>query len=198
VVSADGGRCSLLIADVAGKGVAASLLAASVEALAAGALEDGLPPAEACARVSRLLYQRTPGEKYATALLVAIAAGSGRLDYANAGHNPGLVVRRGGEVERLGPTGVPLGLLPGAAYRSADLELAPGDTAVLYTDGITEAVDEEDEELGLERLEALCRERRGEDLPALAAAIEAAVVAFSGDGPRGDDQTLLLLRREPG
>jgi serine phosphatase RsbU (regulator of sigma subunit) len=196
VTPAAGGRCSLLIADVAGKGVAASLLAASVEALAAGALEDGLPPAEACARVSRLLYQRTPGEKYATALLVAIAAHDGRLEYANAGHNPGLLVRAGGEVERLGPTGVPLGLLPVAAYRGAHLELAAGDTVVLYTDGITEAVNEEEEELGLDRLTTLCRERRGDDLPALAAAIERAVLDFSGDGPRGDDQTLLLLRRE--
>jgi phosphoserine phosphatase RsbU/P len=198
VPRADGTGCSLMIADVAGKGVAASLLAASVEALAAGALEDGLPPAEACARVSRLLYQRTPHEKYATALLVAIVTNSGRLDYANAGHNPGLLVRAGGEVERLGPTGVPLGLLPTAAYRGATLQLAAGDTAVLYTDGITEATDAADEELGLDRLVAVCRHHRAAPLEALAQAIHAAVAEFAGDRPRGDDQTLLLLRREPG
>jgi sigma-B regulation protein RsbU (phosphoserine phosphatase) len=167
-----------------------------VEALAAGALEDGLPPAEACARVSRLLYQRTPPEKYATALLVAIEEGSGRLDYANAGHNPGLLVRHGGEVAQLGPTGVPLGLLPGAPYRGAAVELEPGDTVVLYTDGITEATNDEDEELGLERLAALCREHRADRLEVLAVAIAEAVAAFAGDRPRGDDQTLLLVRRE--
>ena len=69
VLRRDGGECVLLLADVAGKGVAASLLAASVEALAAGPLEEGRPPAEVCARVSRLLYQRTPAEKYATAIV---------------------------------------------------------------------------------------------------------------------------------
>ncbi|HEV8628689.1 MAG TPA: SpoIIE family protein phosphatase, partial [Thermoanaerobaculia bacterium] len=134
----DGSECVLLVADVAGKGVAASLLAAAVEALAAGPLEDGMAPADVCARVSRLLYQRTPHEKYATAFLAAIEAQSGLVDYANAGHNPGLVVRAGGEVEKLGSTGVPLGLLPGVSYRAASLTLAPGDTLIIYTDGITE------------------------------------------------------------
>jgi serine phosphatase RsbU (regulator of sigma subunit) len=191
----DGGECVLLLADVAGKGVAASLLAASVEALSAAPIEEGQPPAEICARVSRLLYQRTPGEKYATAFLATLDAASGRVGYSNAGHNPGLLVRAGGEVERLGPTGVPLGLLPGMSYRAAAVELAPGDTLVLYTDGYTEAANEADEELGLERLVATCREHRSASPSELADAIERAVAAFVGSRPPGDDRTLLLARR---
>ena len=193
-----GTACAVMIADVAGKGVAASLLAASVEALAAGALEDGLPPPEACARISRLLYQRTPQEKYATAFLATVEAGGGRVEYANAGHNAGLLVRSGGEVERLGPTGVPLGALPNVTYRGAAVELGPGDTLVLYTDGITEATNAADEELGIERLADLCRERRGDSVEGLATAIGEAVAAFAGGRQRGDDQTLLLLRRQAG
>jgi len=196
VLRRDGAECVLLLADVAGKGMAASLLAASVEALSAGPLEEGLAPAEVCARVSRLLFLRTPPEKYATAVIAAIDAMSGRVDYANAGHNPALVVRAGGEVETLGPTGVPLGLLPGMSYRAASVELGPGDSLVLYTDGITEAADEDDEELGLERLVETCREHRAASPAALADAIERAVASFVGDRPPGDDRTLLIARRD--
>ena len=198
VLQREGTACAVMIADVAGKGVAASLLAASVEALAAGALEDGLPPPEACARVSRLLYQRTPQEKYATAFLAVLEAGGGRVEYANAGHNAGLLVRAGGEVERLGPTGVPLGALPSVSYRGASVEMADGDTLVLYTDGITEAANADDEELGIDRLAALCCERRADTVGELARAIGEAVAAFAGGRPRGDDQTLVLLRRSVG
>lgn len=198
VVRRDGAEGVLLVADVAGKGVAASLLAASVEALAAGPLEEGLPPAEVCARVSRLLYQRTPREKYATAFVVSLDAASGQLDYANAGHNPGLVVREAGGVERLGPTGVPLGLFPATTYQAAGIELAPGDTLVLYTDGITEAAREDDEELGLDRLIAVCREHLRAAPSALADAIDRAVAEFVGARPPGDDRTLLIARRTSG
>jgi serine phosphatase RsbU (regulator of sigma subunit) len=192
----DGSECALLVADVAGKGVAASLLAASVEALSASPLEQGLRPHEVFDTVSRLLYARTPQEKYATAFLVAIDR-SGRVDYANAGHNPALVVRASGEVEKLGPTGVPLGVLPGVTYRAAAVELAPGDTLVLYTDGITEACREDDEELGLQRLAAVCTQHREGSAAAMARAIDDTVLAWVGSHPPGDDRTLLLARRLP-
>src|ERR1044072_1125444 len=195
VLRRDGAECVLLLADVAGQGVAASLLAASVEALSPGPLEQGQPPAELCARVSRLLFQRTPAEKYATAIVVALDAESGSGEYANAGHNLWLGVRAGGDVETLGPTGVPLGLLPNVSYRAATVQLWPGDSLVLYTDGITEAVDEDDEELGLERLVALCRAHRADAPAMLADAIERAVAEFVGTRPPHDDCTLLIARR---
>ena len=195
VLRRDGGECVLLLADVAGKGMAASLLAASVEALSAAPLEQGQPPAEVCARVSRLLFQRTPPEKYATAIVVAIDAESGTFEYANAGHNPALVVRAGGEVEKLGPTGVPLGLLRDMPYRAATVQLAPGDTLVLYTDGITEAANEADEELGLDRLMDVCREHRFDAPVELADTIERTVAEFVGSRPPADDCTLLIARR---
>jgi len=198
VLRRDGAECVLLLADVAGKGVAASLLAASVEALSAGPLEQGLPPAEVCSRVSRLLYQRTPAEKYATAVIASIDAASGSVEYANAGHNPGLVVRADGAVETLGPTGVPLGLLPNMPYRAATVTLQPGDSLVLYTDGITEACNDDDEELGLERLVATCREHRQALAAELADAIDGAVAAFVAGRPPGDDRTLLIARRIAG
>jgi phosphoserine phosphatase RsbU/P len=188
-------ECVLMVADVSGKGMAASLLTASLEAFAAGPIEDGLPPDEICAKLSRLLYRRTPPEKYATAVVAALALDSGVLRYANAGHNPPLVVRAGGAVEELGATGVPIALLPAAGYQAAEVQLAPGDFLVLYTDGIVEAADPEGEEYGTERLADLCRRHRQASCADLAAALDADLEAFARGVPFADDRTLVMARR---
>jgi serine phosphatase RsbU (regulator of sigma subunit) len=185
----------LMIADVSGKGMAASLLTASLQAFSAGPIEDGLPPDEICVRLSRLLYRRTPPEKFATAFLAVLETATGLLRYTNAGHNPSVIVRAGGEVEALGTTGVPLGLLPGARYRAAETTLAPGDLLVLYTDGIAEAADPDDEEYGLERIQKVCARHRKEPCPALAAALEEDLETFARGVPFADDRTLVLARR---
>ncbi|HSS48445.1 MAG TPA: PP2C family protein-serine/threonine phosphatase, partial [Thermoanaerobaculia bacterium] len=175
--------------------MAASLLTASLQAFSAGPIEDGLPPEEICVRLSRLLYRRTPPEKFATAFLAVLETASGLLRYTNAGHNPSLIVRAGGEVEALGTTGVPLGLLPGARYQAAETTLAPGDLLVLYTDGIAEAADPDDEEYGLERIQKVCAHHRKEPCPALAAALEQDLETFARGVPFADDRTLVLARR---
>ncbi len=184
-----------MVADVSGKGIAASLLTASLEALAAGPIEDGLPPDEVCERVSRRLFQRTPPEKYATAFVASVEGSSGVMRYANAGHNPALLVRASGETQWLGATGVPLGLLSQACYEPAAVQLAPGDLVVLYTDGITEAMNPAEEEYGGARLEAVCRRHRGAALPDLQAAVERDLDAFAAGVPYADDRTIVMLRR---
>ena len=191
----DGRECVLMIADVSGKGIAASLLTASLEALAAVPIEDGLPPEGICQRLSRLLYRRTPPEKYATAFLAILEPASGTLRYTNAGHNPGLIVRATGEAETLGPTGTPIGLLPEAAYLAAETRLAAGDTLILYTDGITEPTDPDDEEYGLERLTEVCLRHRRARLSELAAAIANDLEDFVRGEPFPDDRTLVMTRR---
>lgn len=197
VPRAGGEGAVLMVADVSGKGIAASLLTASLEALAAGPIEEDLPPEEICGRVSRRLFQRTPPEKYATAFVAALDGATGVLRYANAGHNAALLVRASGETRWLGSTGVPLGLLPQASYRSAEVTLGPGDLVVLYTDGITEASNPAEEEYGGERLAAVCRRNRGAPLSELQAAIERDLDAFVSGVPYADDRTILMLRRRP-
>jgi sigma-B regulation protein RsbU (phosphoserine phosphatase) len=192
------GELVAMVADVAGKGIAAALLTASLEALAAGPIESGLGPEEVFARVSRLLHRRTPAAKYATALLARVELASGRLRLANAGHNPALVVRADGAVEELGATGRPLGLLADSTYQARTLALGPGDLLVAYSDGYVEAAEPAGAEFGLERLAALCRERRATPLAELARAIERALAAFVGGAPDADDRTLVLIRREEG
>lgn len=196
----DGQReCVFILADVAGKGMAASLLTVSLQALSTGPLEDGLPPDEVCARLSRLLYRRTPPEKYATAFLGILEPETGRLHYTNAGHNPPLVARTDGSVEELPATGVPLGLLPQAPYRAALTVLGPGDLLVLYTDGLVEACDAGGDEYGLERLKEAClRHREMGRLGDLADALEQDLEKFAQGVPFADDRTIVLARRTGG
>jgi phosphoserine phosphatase RsbU/P len=197
VERAGGAEYVLLVADISGKGMAASLLTASLEALVASLIEEGLPPDELCTRLSRLLHRRTPPERYATAFIAVLAPASGRLLWANAGHNPPLLLRAEGAAERLGSTGVPLGLLPAASYRCGESLLAPGDLLVLYTDGIVEAIDPQAEEYGTERLQAACQRHRALGCDALAEALEEDLDAFVCGTPFADDRTIVLLRRLP-
>ena len=191
----DGRECVLMIADVAGKGMAASLLTVSLQALSTGPIEDGLPPDEICARLSRQLYRRTPPEKYATAFLGILEPATGRLRYTNAGHNPPLVLRASGLAEELGSTGVPLGLLPQAPYRSGETTLAPGEILVLYTDGLVEAENPDGNEYGLDRLKAACWRGKGETCGRLALVLSRDLEDFARGVPFADDRTLVLARR---
>jgi serine phosphatase RsbU (regulator of sigma subunit) len=191
----DGTSCALFVADVSGKGIAASLLTASLEALSALPLEGSDAPARICEQVGALLHRRTPPEKYATAFLGVFDPPSGRLAFTNAGHNPALLLRAGGEAEWLRSNGVPLGLIPGAKYGEGELVMKPGDLLLVYTDGITEAADPDDEEFGEERL--LDSARRGRALPLreMAAVLEGDLDAFARGVPFHDDRTLVLVRR---
>jgi len=197
---AEGTECVLLVADVSGKGIAASLLTASLEALAAGPIEDGQAPEDICAALSRRLHRRTPPEKYATAFLAVLEPASGHLRYTNAGHNPALLIRADGRVEKLDSTGPPIGLLATASFTAGEVDFAPGDLLVLYTDGITEAENSDEEEYGEHRLAAICLEHRAEPLDQLALTIKNDLMAFVGEIPFADDRTLVMARRaaDPG
>ena len=187
----------IVIADVSGKGMAASLLAASFDALLMGPIEVGHTTDLICSRVSRRLFMKTPPERYVTAFICALDPKSGRLSYTNAGHNAGLLVRANGSVQRLEANGMPIGLFPGVEYERAEVTLEPGDLVMLYTDGITEAANPQGDEFGLDRLQEVVCRYAAEPLVALAVAIETAVEVFADGTPFGDDRTLVMLRREP-
>lgn len=191
----DGATCAILVADVSGKGVAASLLTASLEALSALPLEGNEPPAVICEKVGKLLYQRTPPEKYATAFLGILDPSTGQMSWTNAGHNPALILRAGGETEWLKSNGVPLGLLPVAKYGQGDLALAPGDALLVYTDGITEALNPDDEEYGESGLQEAASRHVHLALREMAANLEHDLDAFARGVPFHDDRTLVIVRR---
>jgi len=193
-----GAELVVMVADVSGKGVGASLVTASLEALCAGPIEVGREPAEVFDRASLLLSRRVPAGKYATAFLGALEPASGRFRYANAGHPQGLLLRAGGGPVWLSATGVPLALMPERPYGQQEIVLDPGDLVALYSDGITEAEDPEGEEYGRERLAALLRRHSWDDLAALAHHLENDLETFARGVPFGDDRTLVLMRRQPG
>lgn len=190
------GTLDVLVVDVAGKGIAAALLTASLEALLAQPLAADLLPQDVLTRVSDLLHQRTPAAKYATVVLARIELASGRFRLANAGHLPALVARVDGSIDSFAATGPPLGLLRGSVYTAHDGTLAPGDLLAAFTDGIVEAADGEGQEFGVQRLADGLGVVRHRPLPAMAAAIDSTVGAFIGAGAATDDRTLVLLRRD--
>ena len=128
-------------------------------------------------------------------MLAELNPATGVLHYMNAGHNPAVLLRAGGEVEELKAGGVPLGLLPAARFQSRAVTMEPGDLLCIYSDGITEASNPEDEEFGMDGLIGLLRAQRDRPLAELIEAIPRAVGEFSQGLPQGDDQTLVLLRR---
>ena len=186
----------LMVADVSGKGMGAALLTASLEALVAGPLEVGYPPDEICRRLSRRLLARTPPEKFATVFLVRLQSKSGWLTYCSAGHNPALVLRTSGAIDLLEPTGIPVGLFAEATYGTDTCALELGETLVIYTDGIVEAENTDEEEYGLDRLLEACQGRVNEDPDQLAGALETHLLEFTSGVPFADDRTLLILRRK--
>lgn len=190
--SADGKSLFFAVGDVAGKGVAASLLMTHLSAIIRSLLSLGLPLGELMSRANRLFCESTPATHYAT-LAAGHATGDG-IDLCNGGHCRPLLLRGGG-VERLDATGLPLGLFCGGKYAIRHVELDRGDNLVLYSDGITEAEDAEGKEYGEERLTALLRAHAGQDATALAGAVLDDVAHHRGAAPQQDDLTILIVRR---
>jgi phosphoserine phosphatase RsbU/P len=182
----------LVVGDVAGKGVAASLLQSHLHALLRVLAGPGLSLAELLARANRLLCEVTLPAAYATLLAARLYPG-GRLELASAGHpRPLLSDRRG--VRPVEGAGLPLGMFCEAEYATRDLQVAVGDTLLFYTDGFTEAATDE-EEYGIGRAAAILRRVKNHPLDELLAACRKDMEDFLAGAPRSDDLTLLALRR---
>jgi sigma-B regulation protein RsbU (phosphoserine phosphatase) len=132
------GAMGLSIADVAGKGVPAALLMSNLQAAVRAFAQDGASPASVCASVNRLLCRNMASGRFVTFCYARIDVAEGRLTYANAGHNPPLLVRVDGAIEKLAPGGTVLGVFTESAYEQGEFPLRRGDRLVFYTDGITE------------------------------------------------------------
>jgi len=188
------GRTVLAVGDVSGKGAGAAMLMANLQASLRTAVRAGGRLEEIVAGINQLICANTWDEQFITFFVGVFDPRTGRFFYVNAGHNPPLVARVDGRLERLHATGLLLGVLPEATYSRAELVLVEGDLLVLYTDGVSEALDAREEEFGEARLVRLAQEGRQGDVGQLVAAIEEAVVAFQGRSSFADDFTLLVGR----
>lgn len=186
------GEVALLVGDVSGKGIAAALLMANVQATLRGGVPMAWDLAAFATRLDEDLHARTPPESYLT-LFVGIVGEDRVLRYVNAGHNPPLL-RGARGVERLDSTGRPLGLLPGGGYEEGRVALAPGDALLLFTDGVLDMEDEAGATFGAERLVALLEEEGHPGRYDLTARVAKALRAFRGDRDPPDDATIVVLR----
>ncbi len=182
-----------LLGDIAGKGVAASLLMSHLRASVRTLLDIGVPLAELVKRANRLFCESTLPAHYAT-LVCGRADGAGAVEIANAGHCPPLLLRPDGS-ERIEATGLPLGLFCDGAWRVRSLRMERGDSLVLYTDGLSEARNAAGADYGPERLESLAETGRTHSARALAGACLADVTAFLAGAPKRDDLSLMVIRR---
>ncbi len=195
--ASSGGRPYLLcVADVSGKGLPASLLMSNMQATLRALLGRFPSLVELAARTNELLHATSPSNKFVTAILVEIDPATGAGRYVNAGHNDCFLLRRDGErVEMLKSTGLPLGMLLGLPYEEKSFQFEPGDLLALYSDGVSEAYDEEENEWGEERLLACLRSVNQDTAPHVVAKVFQEIDLFAGAAPQHDDITLLILKR---
>jgi serine phosphatase RsbU (regulator of sigma subunit) len=181
-----------VVADVSGKGVSSALLASLLQGALLASTDSPAAMRQRLERLNGFLLERTGGEKYAT-VFYSLLTRDGRLSYVNAAHCPPLLMRAAGGVTELEATAFPVGLLDTAEFPVSDMPLAPGDKLLIYSDGVTEAQDQEGGFFGKKRLRAAVAAHAGETGAALHDAVLEAVALFTGGAPQSDDITVLAL-----
>lgn len=191
------GRLGVVMADVSGKGIPAALFMALCVTMLRFGMNLGLPPREAVRLTNERLIADQRSRMFATAFVCYLDLDDGRLEFANAGHNPPLAYRAAtGAIETLSAHGVALGVFEAAPYQPQIAHLDAGDVLVLYTDGITEAINADEDEFGEDRLRDLIAAHAGLSARALADRVIEAVADFVGDADPFDDATLVVLKRQ--
>jgi sigma-B regulation protein RsbU (phosphoserine phosphatase) len=200
------GKLGVALGDVSGKGIAAALTMASLQAsLRADAMRAGNDLAGLITRVNAMLYDASTEDRYATLFYAQYDPATHRLSYVNAGHCPPILLRRAakngpenGTVERLDQAGgTVVGLLPECSYEQAEACLSPGDLLVIYTDGFSEAMNPNLEEWGEKRLFDAVSSCNGLPAKDSITKIMQAADAFAAGAPQSDDMTLVILRALP-
>jgi len=191
------GRMGIVVADVSGKGIPAALIMTAFRALLRTQARSGSEPALVANTLNRLLPDFVGDANFVTSVYGVLNPLDGHFAYANCGHNPPILFRTDGSIEKLKNRGPLLsGILEDVSYDTLEVALAPRDLLLLHTDGVVEVMRGEDEEFGVERLEAVVH--RSMDLPAseIIHKIVQATQEFSGSEHYQDDFTLVIVKRE--
>ncbi len=189
-------KVGIAIGDVSGKSTPAALIMASLQAsLRTIAAMEVVDPVLTIEKINQLLCKSQSSNKYVTFFYGILNHETHRLSYVNAGHCYPLVVKTNGNVDRLDIGGTVLGFFKDAAYRTATYQLDPGDTMILYTDGVSEMIDEREEEFGVERIIHVLKENTGSSVNLIKDALVSALQEHRREQPQGDDTTFILLKR---
>jgi phosphoserine phosphatase RsbU/P len=196
LIELEDGRLGIAIGDVSGKGISAALLMASLRASLRGMTLDAPSDlARMMQKVNHLVYEASASNRYATFFFATYNPATFELRYVNAGHNPPMLIRSGNaDVERLEAGGLVVGLLPQVNYDEQSIALERGDILLTYTDGISEAMTEDDEEWGEERMLAAAQAAQNGSADEILQAIFHAADGFTAGAPQHDDMTLLIMK----
>jgi len=196
IVAQPDGSVLMVVADVAGKGMASALMSTIFRSAFRAMAVNGLPLDELATRMNQHHWHE--GEearrRYVTAIFMRLYPQTGEVEVVNAGHNPGIVIRPDGSAHLFEAAGTPLGLVPGMRYTSERCPFSPGSRLLFYTDGLTEAF-RGDEEFGAERLMAHFSQCPSTQADGILDALWTAIGEFVEGGPQGDDMTALVLCR---
>jgi serine phosphatase RsbU (regulator of sigma subunit) len=192
VIGLGGGRHGFFVGDISGKGVTAALLATLLQGVffTTAAMDISLPGV--FARVNQYLCERTGEDRYAT-VFYGVLDKMGRFEYVNAGHVPPLLKRKSGGLEGLGSANFPVGMFLEAEYQSARVQLDAGDFLVIYTDGVSEACNTQNELFEESRLRAILENFTGDTVHQLGDAIREGMRAFTEGAAQSDDITILVI-----
>ena len=197
VMQLGGGKVGLAIADVSGKGIPAALFMMSSRTSLKGAAIGHLEPGDVLEEVNNLLLENNDALMFLTVFYAIYEPATGILTYANAGHCPPLLVHADGKQEELPPSqGCLLGIMPDLKFKQCSIGLLPGDTLIMYTDGVTEANNDKSELFGMPRLQKACADIQGLSATEVTDVIFKAVKDYAGNAPQFDDITCINLVRQ--
>lgn len=196
-IQIDEQKWAVTIADVSGKGVPAALLMANIQASLHAMIHTEWCLADKVARINNIIHANTNMDKFITFFIAIIDTQKHELTYVNAGHNPPMLfsgAKQTDKVRLLETGGLILGMLKNVPYQQETIALHRGDLLLLFTDGVSEAMNEKDEEFEEFRIEATIREHMQESAADIMHCLEKAVRKFTGTAPQSDDITILTMR----
>jgi len=194
-IQREDGKLVVALGDVSGKGTAAALLMSSLHAAIHAQADTHDSISETIGAVNRYLVESIPPNRFVTLFYAELDPRKGALTFLNAGHNPPLIVHAGGTMEQLAAGGLPLGIMSDAEFREGRTQLRPGDVLVVYSDGVSEAVNPHGEEFGPTRLYEVVARNLDASASGIRDRIESAVTKFCQGTPAADDITLVIVKR---
>ncbi|HWC99142.1 MAG TPA: SpoIIE family protein phosphatase [Candidatus Sulfopaludibacter sp.] len=189
------GRLGLTLGDVSGKGMPASLMMMALHARVQVLAEDPGDLGAFMARLNKTTCANCPSNRFITFFFCVLDTNTGVLTFANAGHNPPIIIRASGAAEMLEGGGPVLGILPIAPYRQMNANLERGDMLVIYSDGVTEATNTVHDEFDEQRFIEVLQQHREEPASEIVNAVTKALTEFAAGAPQADDITLLVAKR---
>jgi phosphoserine phosphatase RsbU/P len=197
IIPLKNGKFAITIADVSGKGIPAALLVSTLHGSLRVYLQYPIELVELVRRLNTLVYNNSPAERFITFFIMIFDPVNHKFTYVNAGHNPPFLFRKSGnDINELGASGLPLGMVEEQQFEARQMDLQHGDTLVVYTDGVTEATNKNLQQYGEKKLRECVLRNFGTTADTIKGCIVRDVGGFIGNCPMSDDLTLLVLKRD--